>query len=239
MLTEGDILQEPLALHDQIGHLQRMAKARGVDVHAELRNVAQRLPRHYASVGVRVYHPMTAKWKLQVLEAVMISMTVFLVILFFSTVAVYWSHVESVGVDQFVNAYLINTLLIQAFACEFREIFNILFANILLKELLMILCCLPCVSAVDRTASASRRAGQARRSSAKRPPRPPRPCAGLSTQVSRISIVDTVRRLSSAMFDAPPPRLLSPMPSQCSSPSSARSRSTASRSRSCARRSAL
>ena len=121
VLTEGDILQEPLALHDQIGHLQRMAKARGVDVHAELRNVAQRLPRHYASVGVRVYHPMTAKWKLQVLEAVMISITVFLVILCFFTVAVYWSHVESVGVDQFVNAYLINTLLIQAFACEFRE----------------------------------------------------------------------------------------------------------------------
>ena len=39
------------------------------------------------------------------------------------------AQVERLGVDRFVDAYLVQTLLIQAFACEFREIFNLVVAN--------------------------------------------------------------------------------------------------------------
>ena len=69
-----------------------------------------------------------------------------LVLIFFQTVATYWPEVERAGTDRFVNAYLVQTLLIQAFACEFREIFNIVVANFVVRELLLLLCCLRCAS---------------------------------------------------------------------------------------------
>lgn len=150
ILSQDDILHEPLALHDEIGKLKRQARRERVDVNAELARIVQRLPRTYSSVGVRVYNPTTPKWKMQLLWVVMVGTCAFLVVVFFSCVAVYWEHVETVGVDNFVNAYLINTLLIQAFACEFREIVNILLANIVMRELLLLVCCLRCASTREK-----------------------------------------------------------------------------------------
>ncbi|MEC8263731.1 MAG: hypothetical protein VX017_10555, partial [Pseudomonadota bacterium] len=63
ILLPEDILQEPLALHDEIGKLKREARRLRVDPTAELHGVVQRLPRHYRSVGVRIYNPAKAPWK--------------------------------------------------------------------------------------------------------------------------------------------------------------------------------
>ena len=67
VLSEADILQEPLALHNEIGKLKRAARHSSVNIHTELSHLVQRLPRRYSSVGVRVYNPKTAQWKLQIL----------------------------------------------------------------------------------------------------------------------------------------------------------------------------
>ena len=203
VLSESDILQEPLALHNEIGKLKRALRRKtGAEVHAELAHLVQRLPRHYSSVGARVYNPTTAKWKMQILWLVMIGICVFLVIVFFSCVAVYWEHVESVGTDKFLEAYLFDTLLIQAFACEFREIFNIVFANFLLKELILLFCCLRCASAVEKRSLGLTHQGsaalerdhaiKARRGLAR----------GLSVQISRLGSI--MRSMSTVLPEAPP-----------------------------------
>ena len=46
--------------------------------------------------------------------------------------------------DEFVYAYLVETLVIQAFACEFREIFSSLIWNVLVREFLSLVFCLRC-----------------------------------------------------------------------------------------------
>ena len=110
---------------------------------------------------MRVYNPKKAQWKLQVVWAIMIGLCCFFIFVFFSCIINYWEHVEAVGTDTFLQAYLINTLLIQAFACEFREIFNVVFANIILREVLMLFCCLRCASATSRSTWAAPRAARA------------------------------------------------------------------------------
>ena len=45
------------------------------------------LPPHYRSVGVRVYNPAKASWKLQVVWAVMVLICAVLVFVFFATLA--------------------------------------------------------------------------------------------------------------------------------------------------------
>ena len=49
----------------------------------------------------------------QVVWVVMIGMCIFLILIFFSSVANYWGHIERVGTHRFVEAYLVQTLLIQ------------------------------------------------------------------------------------------------------------------------------
>ena len=216
VLTPDDVLTEPLGLHDEIGKLKREARARRLDAAAttaELSKVCQRLPRHYSSVGVRVYNPKKAQWKLQVLWAVMIGSCVFLIFVFFSCIINYWEHVEAVGTDTFLQAYLINTLLIQAFACEFREIFNVVFANIILREVLMLFCCLRCASATQQEhlgLAASRREGSTKagaaitRDAAARARRGE--ARGLMHHLSQMR--ESVRESITGLLAPPKPRLL-------------------------------
>ena len=150
ILLSEDIVPEPLALHDEIGRVKRAARRQKLYPTAELHALATRLPRSYPAVGMRVYNPSKAQWKLQVVWVVLLITCGFLVILFFSCLAEYWEHILDNGVDVFVNAYLIDTLLIQAFACEFRELLNILLFNVCFRELVMLLCCLRCASPAEK-----------------------------------------------------------------------------------------
>ena len=72
VLLPEDIVQEPLALHDEIGKLKRAARKKRIDPTGELQGFVQRLPRKYHSVGVRVYNPSKPKWKLQVVWTIML-----------------------------------------------------------------------------------------------------------------------------------------------------------------------
>jgi len=146
VLLPEDILHEPLALHNEIGRLKREARRLRIDPTAELQDIVQRLPRTYHSVGVRVYNPKKAKWKMQVVWIVMIGCAVFLSLFLLAVLATYWPHIQDQGTDEFLSAYLIDTLLIQAFACEFREILNLVIANVVMRQLLLLLCCLHCAS---------------------------------------------------------------------------------------------
>ena len=103
-----------------------------------------RLPTHYRSAGVRVYNPLKPQWKLQLAWALQLSLCAFLVLFFFSTLSTYWEHISKGGVDEFVYAYLVETLVIQAFACEFRELFSAIIWNLLVREFLMLVFCLRC-----------------------------------------------------------------------------------------------
>ena len=76
--------------------------------------------------------------------AVQLALCAFLVLFFFATLATYWPHIEAQGIDNFAFAYFIDTLLIQAFACEFREILSVVVFNLLMRELLLLFCCLRC-----------------------------------------------------------------------------------------------
>jgi len=160
VLEPDDIIHEPFALHDEIGKLKRAARKKRVDPVSELHGFVTRLPRKYQSVGVRVYNPTKPKWKMQLVWMVMIGFCAFFVLLFLSTLATYWPHIEEVGVDVFVDAYLVQTLLIQAFACEFREMFNIVFANFVVSELLLLLCCLRCASTDEQERLGLKKSGE-------------------------------------------------------------------------------
>ena len=110
--THARPLRTPPTL--SVGRLKREARRYRIDPSAELAAVVQRLPPHYRSVGVRGYNPVKAPWKLQLVWGVMVCLCAFLALLFFSTLASYWSHVEERGVGRFVYAYLVTTLVVQA-----------------------------------------------------------------------------------------------------------------------------
>ena len=144
VLAPSDVVREPFRLHDEVCALKREAAARNLHVPSELAALVDRLPTHYRSVGVRVYNPKKAAWKLQLVWAVQLALCAFLVLFFFATLATYWPHIEAQGIDNFAFAYFIDTLLIQAFACEFREILSVVVFNFLMRELLLLFCCLRC-----------------------------------------------------------------------------------------------
>jgi len=83
---------------------------------------------------------MTIVW------VVMGGMCIFLTLFLFAAVATYWSHIREQGVDEFVSAYLVDTLVVQAFTFEFREMFNLLVFNVVMRELILLTCCLRCAS---------------------------------------------------------------------------------------------
>ena len=146
VLLPEDIMQEPLALHNEIGKLKREARRLHIDPHVELQAVVQRLPRNYRTVGVRIYNPTKSPWKMTIVWVVMGGMCIFLTLFLFAAVATYWSHIREQGVDEFVSAYLVDTLVIQAFTFEFREMFNLLVFNVVMRELILLTCCLRCAS---------------------------------------------------------------------------------------------
>ena len=74
---------------------------------------------------------------------------------FFSTLSTYWEHISAGGVDEFVYAYLVETLVIQAFACEFREVFSAIIWNLLVREFLMLVFCLRCRKDTPRSPNPS------------------------------------------------------------------------------------
>eukprot|EP00966_Prymnesium_polylepis_P331448 7387007-Prymnesium_polylepis.1 len=90
----------------------------------ELALVVRGLPTTYASVGVRVYDPVRPAWRLQLAWGLQLALCAALITFLFAVLATQWKHVEAQGTGHFVRAYLLQALLIQAFACEFREMIN-------------------------------------------------------------------------------------------------------------------
>ena len=106
-LHSPDIVRQPLALHDQLGSLKRQAMRRSMDseqLAQELGAIVQRVPPSYRSVGVRVYNPSKPKWKIQIAWSLQLLTCAFLIFLFISILATYWTHIESSGVNEFVYA---------------------------------------------------------------------------------------------------------------------------------------
>ena len=129
VLAPSDVVREPFRLHDEVCALKREAAARNLHVSSELAALVDRLPTHYRSVGVRVYNPKKAAWKLQLVWAVQLALCAFLV-LFFCNVGNLLAAHRGAGDRQLQRlAYFIDTLLIQAFACEFREILSVVVFN--------------------------------------------------------------------------------------------------------------
>ena len=145
MLAPCDIAEFPLEFHDEIVRLKHEATRRGALVSKELEGIVRRLPRNYRTVGARLYNPAKPLWKLQLAWRLQLLLAAFLVLFFFATLTTYWDHIEQQGVSGFVNAYLIQTLLIQAFAFEFREIFSYAAWPLLSREFLRLVCCLYCI----------------------------------------------------------------------------------------------
>eukprot|EP00966_Prymnesium_polylepis_P196652 4556780-Prymnesium_polylepis.1 len=150
-------MPEALSLHDEIARLKaEMKLRRSGDTGHDLAAIAKRLPANYRTVGVRVYNPVRPAWKLQLAWALQLLLCFTLVIFLFATLATGWQHIEAQGTGAFVNAYLVQTLLIQAFACEFREIVNTFAYTWISKEILRLCCCLCRTTASTHKEQASR-----------------------------------------------------------------------------------